>query len=48
MHLYRHIVDEWILVDNSQSDFETIAKGTLREEKIGSSSKWQTIKGQIS
>lgn len=42
--LYEPIVDQWIFVDNSQDDFEQIAKGTYDDEIVLNLEKWRDIK----
>ncbi len=44
--LYMPIVDKWILVDNSNENFEFIAEGAKGEIVIKSEKKWSTLNSE--
>ena len=44
--LYMPVVDKWILVDNSNENFEFIAEGAEDELVIRSEKKWSNLKNE--
>ncbi len=45
-NIYMKIVDKWILVDNSDEDFEFIAEGSNSEYVVNNEKKWSNLREQ--